>query len=286
MPSQLLDVAVAYLSLINPPPGATHPAIPPKRIVLTGESTGASLILSLIALLLQLERRMSSDPIHFNSRPLPRSILPAGQALVSTITNNAGSLASFWNAALLENDVLTAENPVFDRSRPDEPGMWPADPPREHFTCGKQMLNHPLIEPLLVTEDMWRGAPPFWIAMGDERAIGPVWMIVGCMRRAGVTVHWAQFEGMCHIWHVMLPRSPSASELMKQWGQALRQLSIRGGIAGQDKLIEEVTLRQVPLRQPEESTSRDVWQKNVEKIRRDNDQLMVWYGHTATNSRL
>jgi hypothetical protein len=55
-PSQLLDALMVYLSLIYPPPGSLHSAVPASNIVLAGDSAGGNLVFALLQLLLQLHR--------------------------------------------------------------------------------------------------------------------------------------------------------------------------------------------------------------------------------------
>ncbi|KAB8289540.1 hypothetical protein EYC80_010698 [Monilinia laxa] len=77
-PAALLDCLVAYLNLLFPPPNALHSAILPNNIILSGDSAGGNLALSLSLLLLHL--RKTNTPITWNGNAhlVP---LPAGLAL-------------------------------------------------------------------------------------------------------------------------------------------------------------------------------------------------------------
>lgn len=141
------------------------------------------------------------------------------------------------------------------------------------------MLNHPLIEPLLVPDELWRGAPPVWIGMGQERAMPGMQLLAATMRRAGVDVDFVQFEGMCHIWMVIMPQIPSAIEAMIRWASAINEMTRARRLSSSDLLIEEGTLREVKLRPPEEYATKEVWEMISRLIREKNNMLPAWTGN-------
>ena len=59
-PAALLDVLIAYLSLLYPPPGSLHAPVPASKIVVAGDSAGGTLSLALLQILLQINRTSSS----------------------------------------------------------------------------------------------------------------------------------------------------------------------------------------------------------------------------------
>lgn len=54
-PAALLDFFLSYLSLLYPPLGSLHDAVPASNVVLAGESAGAALCFSLIQTILALQ---------------------------------------------------------------------------------------------------------------------------------------------------------------------------------------------------------------------------------------
>lgn len=59
-PAALIDILVAYLSLIYLPPNAFHEATRPQDIVLTGDSSGANICLAFLLLLQYLKEEIES----------------------------------------------------------------------------------------------------------------------------------------------------------------------------------------------------------------------------------
>lgn len=80
-PAALVDLFIAYLSLLYPPAGSFHEAVPSEHIVLTGESSGGNLILALL-LLLQYLRDNQGGRIRFHDKevlvPLPAGVAVFG----------------------------------------------------------------------------------------------------------------------------------------------------------------------------------------------------------------
>ncbi|KAL8286505.1 hypothetical protein RQP46_004522 [Phenoliferia psychrophenolica] len=76
-PCGLQDILASYLYLINPPPGASHAAIPPHQIIVSGDSAGGGAVIALLVLLRDLG--------------LP---LPAGASLISPWVDLAHSFPS------------------------------------------------------------------------------------------------------------------------------------------------------------------------------------------------
>lgn len=82
-PASILDILVAYASLLYPLAGAPYPAVPADQIILAGNSAGANITLGLMKLLLEVQKLPPSDAtfdFHGQSVALP---LPAGLAIVS-----------------------------------------------------------------------------------------------------------------------------------------------------------------------------------------------------------
>lgn len=88
-PLALIDLFIAYLSLLYPPCGSFHEAVPSEQIVLAGDSSGGNLVLALL-LLLQFLRDKRGGHVKFHGRdvsiPFPAGIAAFG--LHGDLTNS------------------------------------------------------------------------------------------------------------------------------------------------------------------------------------------------------
>jgi len=78
-PAPLIDLLVAYLSLLYPPKDAFHEAINPEDIVIAGESSGGNLCLDFLLLLQNFQQRKPRISFHGRCVSIP---YPAGFATV------------------------------------------------------------------------------------------------------------------------------------------------------------------------------------------------------------
>lgn len=84
-PAALLDALIAYLSLLYPPSSAEsfHTPVPAPHIVLAGDSAGGNICLSLVQLLLQINRS-TTESISFHNHIIPLPLpLPAACSTVA-----------------------------------------------------------------------------------------------------------------------------------------------------------------------------------------------------------
>ncbi|KAJ3494150.1 hypothetical protein NLG97_g4265 [Lecanicillium saksenae] len=83
-PASLLDAFVAYLSLLRPPPGSWHEAVPASSLFLSGDSAGGNISMALVQLLLQLHRAAAGKTpmVRFHGEDVAVP-LPAGVGLNS-----------------------------------------------------------------------------------------------------------------------------------------------------------------------------------------------------------
>ena len=219
-PAQLLDIFLAYLSMIYPPPDAPHSAVVAKNLVLAGNSSGATLCLSLVKLLLELQRAgPAGQEIDFHGRKVA-AVMPAGVATVSGWFDLCDAMPSWHSNG---NDLLGVLQPLCTPTYPSD-AIWPTDPPREHPYCAAAMLDHELVSPTAVRD--WTGAPPMWFALGsEERGLDGNRVVASQAAKAGVTVTWNEYEGMPHDFPLtanMLPQSPHAFKL---WAQACKDFT-------------------------------------------------------------
>ena len=216
-PAALLDVFLAYLSLLAPPPGSHHKAVPASSIVLTGDSSGASLALSLIQLLLVFQRQESMPTVRYHGQDVPLT-LPAGLTAISNASDHTLCLPS---------EILNAKYDVFnDGTRFTEPGfpvcpLWPATPPRGHVYCESSMLCHPLVSPVAARD--WTGAPPMWFVSGQDRSTDSTKFVVQMAARQGVCVFFEEYEAMPHSWPMLFTMSPQSKKCFDKWAQVCNE---------------------------------------------------------------
>lgn len=214
-PAALLDALVAYLSLLYPPPGSYHSAVPANHIVFAGDSAGAGLSLALVQLLLQINRTATAgQSIEFHNAKVPLPLpLPAGAALNSVwcdLTRSMPSIDTNYHYDYLPPPMT---NDQVARFPPDS--IWPTDPPRGDLYCEVNMLCHPLTSPLAAKD--WRGCPPLWLGCGEEMLGDEGKILASRTANQGVKVQWAQWETMPHCFALILAGSPIGKRYFEEW---------------------------------------------------------------------
>jgi acetyl esterase/lipase len=170
--------------------------IPPRRIVVGGDSAGGNL-----ALVLLLALRESGDP------------LPAAAVCLSPATDLAWTGESFRTKA----DV----DPVFPKgsssslsSRIDTDYIGPEDP------------RNPLISPLYGD---WRGMPPILLHVGeDEVLLDDSLRLAERVRAAGGEAQVVVWPGMWHVFQAFAPFLPEANQSIRQIGEFITDIQRRG----------------------------------------------------------
>ncbi|KAL3473416.1 alpha/beta-hydrolase [Aspergillus californicus] len=215
LPTLLLDVLIAYLYLLSPPPGSLHKPIHPGKLILVGESGGAILHLALLQILQSLSR--SGKPtIRFNGRDIP-TVMPRGCAFISPGSDLALSLPSVKKFEPFE--WLSEGAPWLKPGFPAD-AIWPSNPPRGDLHCDNSALCHPLIDPSTCTD--WTGMPPMWVAAGEETYADGIKFLVRNIKASGVPVSFVQYEHMPHVFNVVMPYLPQSVHVMALWGEACR----------------------------------------------------------------
>lgn len=217
-PAAILDALVAYLYLLAPPEGSFHTPVPANKIVFAGDSAGGGLSLALLQTLLTLRQISPSQTIRFHGKNVPIE-LPAGVATSSPWGDVTRSLPStFGNAAF---DYLVP--PPQDRNQPYAPipfpsdETWPTNPPRVDFYANADALAHPLVSPTAGAANTWHGAPPLFIAVGQESLEDDAIYLSRKVHRAGGTVVLERFEGMPHCYELVNFGSPLARRRIRGW---------------------------------------------------------------------
>lgn len=217
-PSQLLDGLMMYLSLLYPPPGSLHPAIPAKNIVLGGDSAGGNLAFALLQLLLQLHRTDPNPRLTFHGHPVDVP-LPAGVSANSAWLDITRALPSLTTNA--KYDYLPPPNhddDLLSRFPPDD--CWPATPPRGDLFCDLSLLDHPLVSPLAATS--WAGSPPLWMCTGWEMLHDEDAVVAARAAAQGVVVQYEEYEAMPHCFAMLMPTLPTADTCLRGWGRFVR----------------------------------------------------------------
>ena len=201
-PAALLDVLVAYLSLLYPPPDALHDPVHASKVIISSDSAGGNLALALTHLHLQNTRTSpSSSSLRFHtttiSLPIP---LPAGVALSSPWCDLTRSLPSIISNAQYDYLPPPFTGTAIAHFPADE--VWPTDPPRGDVYCETSMMCHPLVSPLAASD--WRGACPVWFGVGQEMLADEASVVASKMAKQGVKVRWEMFEAMPHCFAIVL----------------------------------------------------------------------------------
>lgn len=205
-PAALLDCLTAYLSLLYPPPGAPHAAVPAHEIIFGGDSAGGTLCTALLQLLLHLQRRGTSSTMLFHNHSLATPLpLPAALALTSPWLDLTRSLPSLESPPYTQYDYLPPPSLAAKIRIPPCP-VWPANPPRADLYCDAATLLHPLVSPLAAQS--WSASPPIFISIGQEMLYDEVAVFAQRLVSQGVPLRWREFEAMPHCFAMMLPQNP------------------------------------------------------------------------------
>ena len=223
-PAALLDAFVSYLSLLYPPPTESfHDPVPASHIVLAGDSAGGNLCLSLVQLLLQINRS-ATQPFRFHNHtialPLP---LPAACSTMAAWLDITRSMPSVTNNAHYDYLPPPISREEVSRFPPCE--AWPTDPPRGDLYSDTSILCHPLVSPLTAKD--WIGSCPLWFCYGEEMLADEVQIVASKAAKQGVTVVSEQWEAMPHCFALILLGSPMSKRACKDWA-AFCQDAVKG----------------------------------------------------------
>ena len=212
-PAALFDALIAYLSLLYPPQDSFHTLVPASHIVLAGDSAGGNLCLSLIQLLLQINRSTTKS-INFHNHtitlPLP---LPAACSTMAAWLDITRSMPSI--TANARYDYLPPPISRERVSRFPNCEAWPTDPPRGDLYTDTSILCHPLVSPLTAKD--WTGSCPLWFSYGEEMLADEVQVVASKAAKQGVTVVSEQWEAMPHCFALLLLGSSMSKKAFNNW---------------------------------------------------------------------
>ena len=225
-PSQLLDALLVYLSLLYPPPGSLHSAVPASKIVLAGDSAGGNLVFALLQFLLHFNRSQSTDStnsppptLNFDGSEV-RVPLPAAATAAAGWFDISRALPSITRNA--KYDYLPPANHSPDAlSRFPKDSVWPTTPPRGDLFCELELLDHPLVSPLLAKS--WEGSPPLYFNTGEEMLTDEIKVLASRAAQQGVKVVFEEYQAMPHCFAMLLPGLPISERCIKSWGAFARK---------------------------------------------------------------
>ncbi|KKZ62533.1 hypothetical protein EMCG_02939 [[Emmonsia] crescens] len=216
-PAAILDALVAYLYLLSPPEGSLHSAVPANKIVIAGDSAGGGLSLALLQTILTIRHLSPNPTIRFHGKDVPLE-LPAGVATSSPFGDITVSLPS--TARNLQLDYLM---PIQDHNLEFKPmpipddSVWPSSPPRAEVYANANILSHPLVSPLSGPKEIWKGAPPIFITIGEELIEDDGTYLAKKVHDAGGTAVLERFEGMPHCFAMIFTGSAAGKRCFRGW---------------------------------------------------------------------
>ncbi|OCK81169.1 lipase/esteras-like protein [Lepidopterella palustris CBS 459.81] len=282
-PGALVDVFGAYLALLYPPPGSCHNPVSPSKLVLTGESSGANLILALLLLIQHLKSmpmdQKSGITVNGSEIDIP---FPAGVALYSAEGDRTHALPSYESNAKL--DLLQIPQPCLDDRFPPD-AIWPSKPPRGDIYCEISALCHPLVSPITASPQSWSGMPPFWFSYGQEQLVDDGRVIAQRIFKNGGTVQFAEYEGLPHIFAFLFPQIPQSANLLVSWAnfctkcvenpRSINTRSVKYEISGKEFRGKDIQR----LTELDEETVRGLMEKKKETYK-------VWTGKQDSKASL
>ena len=223
-PAALLDLAVAYLSILYPDTPRRMEAISPSAICICGDSSGANIAIAFLQLILYLQRQDPSKQARIRWRgrdvilPFPASIvihsayLDLTRSLPSEIKN-------------LDVDVIpTPRNPPVLSSSYIQDAIWPTQPARHHVYAPTELLTHPLVSPVTATD--WRScSSKVLFIVGQECLLDGNVVVTQRMASQGLEVRFDLYKAMPHDFLVLFATSDLGRESLVSW-RAFAQQSV------------------------------------------------------------
>lgn len=222
-PGQLLDAFQVYLSLLYPPPGSMHEAVPAENIILAGDSAGGNLSFALLQLILQLHRTSQGVPlVRFHGKDVHVPI-PAGASANSGWFDISRSMPSIKTNG--KYDYLPPANHDDAISIFPQDSVWPTDPPRGDIFCDLSLLDHPLVSVVLASD--WTNSPPLWMCCGDELLADEDVVVATRAANQNVKVTFEWYEAMPHCFAMLLPHLANSKRCLASWGQFAQKCTVQ-----------------------------------------------------------
>ncbi|KAJ4296425.1 hypothetical protein N0V90_006470 [Kalmusia sp. IMI 367209] len=219
-PAAIIDLLLAYLSLLYPSEGAMHRPVSAKNIVFAGDSSGGNLVLSLLALL-QYIRDHNNGRVQFGGKcidvPLPAGVATLYPHCDHTLSFDSHIRNKKYDIFIL--DVLPHLQPTFPAC-----DLWPTNPPREDIYCGSPTLLHPLVSVAIAPSWSAPNMPPMFIATGQEKLTDEQYYLAKRAEKSGTTVQFSQYDALPHSFASFFPRLPQSQHVVQRWGAFCRDV--------------------------------------------------------------
>jgi acetyl esterase/lipase len=277
-PSQIIDVLLAYLYLLYPPPGSLHTPVPPSNIVFAADSFGANILLSLLQVILKLNQHFTNSSLNrtitFNNSPV-KLPLPAAGAFVSALGYTPEVFPS-WDTNKEHDTFPYLPQPYCTTSYFPADAIWPSHPPRGDIYCETSLLAHPILCPSIAKS--WHGCPPLYFGEGEERCADSVIVIAQQAVRDVVKVRWETYEEMCHIFMTYFPRLRQSDLVFERWTDFIMRAVEKPSdvVSGASSIAYDLSERAMDVNRLTEIMVEDAtgWMMRVRKERK------VWTGPT------
>jgi acetyl esterase/lipase len=141
------------------------------------------------------------------------------------------------------------------------------------------MMAHPLVCPSVAKS--WKGAPPMFLASGQECCADSAMVVAKQAALDGVQVNFEQYMGMCHIFITFFPRWGQSIMMYKHWTGFIKRcvenpekIATKAVIVGLEDLKErEVDCTKITELTPEDAVGlleadkkqRKLWEKKLTK---------------------
>ncbi|GAO13381.1 hypothetical protein UVI_02013900 [Ustilaginoidea virens] len=220
-PSALLDCFVAYLALLYPPPGSWHEPVKPEHIVFAGDSAGGNLAMSLLQVVVELNRLGQRILWHGKECAIP---IPAAVACNSPWLDLSHSSEPFYGKRPATFDYLGPPGNL-GRKGLKPCAIWPASPPRKYMYAADDLMTHPL---RLAYEDKF---------------------VAQKLEGEGVTVVFEEYESMPHCFALVLTGLPESRRCLDGWAGFIRQaVEDPEGLRSRSTTIHAKTLEETCLK--------------------------------------
>lgn len=215
-----------------------------SSIPLTCDSAGGGLSLALLQLILEFQRQGTSITWHGSPRTVP---LPASVACNSPWLDITQSSPTWQGNTPAPFDYLP-KPAMIHRDRVPNCAAWPSTPPRHHIYVADDLATHPLASPLMSRS--WAGSPPIFICTGWEiLAHEDKFFARHLTGSEGVRVVFEEFEGMPHVFAIIIPGAgPARRSLDGSAGFIRRSVDDPAGIESSAVAVRARTLEEVPLK--------------------------------------
>lgn len=150
--------------------------------------------------------------------------------------------------------------------------VWPTDPPRVEMYVDASAVIHPLVSPLAVKKELWKGNPPMYLTVGNETIEDECCIVARRMRSVGTDVVFDGFEGMPHCFSIMMPNQPAGKRSWQGLARFCNEVIEKGKVESKALWVEPFTLKE---RAVEFDKISDVTDEQVEELMQGGRQWRV-----------